>query len=126
MKKIWTYFAFFTLGIFVTSAIIKFNHTDAYDLLIHRTGTYELWISNELTYNFPMAPYRHIVRYRKICENNGNICSEWSIVADFLLDSPTRADDWKLSGIEGELKIKSPEKKIVRQVTNGWLTESIQ
>ena len=118
--------AFFVLGALSTVAVTRITPSLPHDLEIYRSKTYELWISNQLESNFPMAPYRHVVRFREICGDSNNICSDWKIVADFLLDSPSRANEWKISDLGSELKIEFPEKTLVHQVGHSWSIERTQ
>ena len=125
MRQFGKYAVVFLLGVVVTLFVSKSLQDDPYDMLLHRGPEHELWVSNEPAYLFPMSPFRYRVRYRAICRETGNICSDWQTVASFLLDDPTRASEWKIQdGETSDLAIEFPQRVRVRRTAGGWVSEA--
>ena len=124
MRRLLTHTLFVLIGIGLTVLAFKFLDSEPYDLQIYRGKNYEVWVSNKADFPvLPMSAYRYVVKYREICADSGNICSQWKVVADFLLDDPYPAASWKFSEHNLDLEIEFPQKIKVLRVGNIWRTE---
>lgn len=127
MRRLLTHTLFILIGVALAVLAIKVSDGEPYDLQIYRGKNYEVWVSAEADYPLvPMSAFRYVVKHREICADSGNICSQWKVVADFLLDDPYPATSWKFSERDLDLEIEFPQNIKVLRVGNTWRTEGIQ
>lgn len=128
MKKYFFYSLTFFFGILVAILVRKAWESDPHDLGVYRGKNFEIWIQNMPTTPWmPMSHFYSEVKYRKLCQESGNICSDWKTVAKPELDAPYRFNEIEFSQIgDRGFKIKLPEGFIV-STSDGetWQTDRL-
>lgn len=115
----------FVLGFSAAGMIFKLWNPQPFDLGVFRSNDYELWVQVVPSSPIIMSSYKYEIRYRKICPESGNICSEWEHAASPLLDAPYRFVELKLTDKgDGPLSLQLPESVTVKTADRqNWTVE---